>query len=296
MSTYRIKCRIKSWIKSQLESRFKSRVASRISQLLLSVFFLLGLSQAVLAQTPKTVFLEELSWTELQEQIRNGKSTIIVPIGGTEQSGPDIALGKHNVRARLLAEKIAQRLGDALVAPVVAYVPEGGIEPPTAHMRFPGTITIPDEAFDKLLESAARSFKHHGFKDVVFLGDHGGYYTNLNRVAERLNRNWRSTQTRAHVPKEYYRAADTEFAATLKKRGYSDEEIGTHAGLADTSLTLALDPRLVRLEHLRSGVKFERNQGVYGAPQRASAELGQLAVNEIVANTSEAIKKSVLQR
>ena len=70
-----------------------------------------------------------------------------------------MALGKHNVRVRALAEQIARELGNALVAPVIAYVPEGSVDPPTAHMRFPGTITVPDATFEQVLESAARSFK-----------------------------------------------------------------------------------------------------------------------------------------
>src|SRR6201982_2462086 len=106
-------------------------------------FLLLGFQTA---HALDTVFLEELTWTELRDQIRSGKTTIIVPIGGTEQNGPHMALGKHNLRARHLSEKIARALGNALVAPVIAYVPEGTIEPPTAHMRFPGTITVPEEA------------------------------------------------------------------------------------------------------------------------------------------------------
>jgi len=130
-------------------------------------FLLLGLRAAHAADT---VFLEDLTWTELRDQIRSGKTTVIVPIGGTEQNGPHMALGKHNVRVRYLSEKIARALGNALVAPVIAYVPEGALAPPSAHMRFPGTITVPEEAFAKTLEYAARSLKLAGFHDIVFLG------------------------------------------------------------------------------------------------------------------------------
>src|SRR5215468_3278182 len=115
------------------------------------------------AQQASTVFLEELTWTELRDLIAAGKTTIIIPIGGTEQNGPYMALGKHNLRVKALSEKIALALGNALVAPVIAYVPEGTVNPPTAHMRFPGTITVPDETFEKVLEYAARSFRLHGF-------------------------------------------------------------------------------------------------------------------------------------
>jgi creatinine amidohydrolase/Fe(II)-dependent formamide hydrolase-like protein len=248
------------------------------------------------AQTPDTVLLEELTWTELRDQIAAGKTTIILPIGGTEQSGPAMALGKHNLRAKLLSERIARALGNALVAPVIAYVPEGAIDPPTAHMRFPGTITLPDDLFEKTLDYAARSFKLHGFRDIVFLGDHGGYQKDEVAVADRLNREWSKTPVRVHAVIEYYEVTQTDFVQALKQQGYRDEEIGTHAGLADTSLTLALDPSLVRSDLLPSGGKFGRADGVYGDPTRASAALGEIGVALIVERTVKAVAEAVQQR
>jgi creatinine amidohydrolase len=257
---------------------------------------LLVVAPGALAQTPRTVFLEELTWTELQDQIRSGKTTILVPIGGTEQNGPHMALGKHNVRVKALSEKIALALGNALVAPVVAYAPEGSISPPTAHMQFPGTITLPDETFKKVLDYAARSFKLHGFRDIVFLGDHGGYQQDDKAVADQLNREWAATPVRVHAVDEYYRVTQSEYVRALKSRGYRDEEIGTHAGLADTSLMLALDPRLVRMDRLGSGTKLGSADGVQGDPRRSSASLGRLGVDAIVSQTADAIKKAVVRR
>jgi creatinine amidohydrolase len=48
--------------------------------------------------------------------------------------------------------EIAKQLGNALVAPVVAYVPEGEIKPTSGHMRFAGTITLPQDVFVRVLE------------------------------------------------------------------------------------------------------------------------------------------------
>ncbi len=110
-------------------------------------------------------------------------------------------------------------------------------------MRFPGTITVPEATFEQVLESAARSFRLHGFRDIVLLGDHGGYQKSLRAVADRLNREWAATPVRVHAIDEYYRVAETTYAQALRSRGYRDDEIGTHAGLADTSLALAIDPR-----------------------------------------------------
>ena len=257
------------------------------------LFVMIVQTSVTLAHPATSVFLEDLTWTELRDQIKSGKTTIIIPIGGTEQNGPYMALGKHNQRVKLLSEKIALALGNALVAPVIAYVPEGNIDPPTEHMRFPGTITMSDQAFEQMLESAALSFKLHGFRDIVFLGDHGGYQADERLVADRLNQAWAGTNVRAHPLPEYYQSTQNPYAQALEKQGYSAMQIGTHAGLADTSLMLALDPSLVRLSLLQTcSPKPGVADGVYGDPCRASADLGKLGVDIIVKDTVDAIQKA----
>jgi creatinine amidohydrolase/Fe(II)-dependent formamide hydrolase-like protein len=264
-----------------------------------SVIFVaaLMLTQPAFPQTPKTVFVEDLTWTELRAQIQAGRTTVIIPIGGTEQSGPDVALGKHNVRVKVLSQRIAEGLGNALVAPVIAYVPEGSYAPPTSHMRFPGTITVPDDVFEKTLESAANSFKIHGFRNVVFLGDHGSYQNDIKRAVAQLNRTWGGSDSRAFVPAEYYGASSDGYAQILRQHGYRDAEIGTHAGLADTSLLLAVAPQMVRQEQLRNGPKPGLADGVYGGdPRRSSAELGQMGIDAIVSRTIDAVRKDTTTR
>jgi creatinine amidohydrolase len=225
-----------------------------------------------------SLHLEELTWPELRDRVATGTTIAIVPIGGTEQNGVHMALGKHNVRVRLLAERIAKQLGNAIVAPVVAYVPEGSIEPPAAHMRWPGTITVPEGAFEATLESAARSLQRAGLKHVVLLGDHGGYLKSLDRVAARV--------PGVFSPPEYYRASSADHAAALRARGFSEAQIGRHAGLADTSLMLALDPSLVRSERLAKS----QGEGADGDASRADAALGKEAVDRIVSVTVDAIR------
>jgi creatinine amidohydrolase len=219
------------------------------------------------AAPPPSIHLEALTWTEARDAIASGHTIALVPIGGTEQNGPHIALGKHNVRARQLAGRVAERLGSALVAPVIAYVPEGSIEPPSAHMRYTGTITVPADAFEKVLESTARSLLRHGFRHVVFLGDHGGYRRALERVAAKVGG--------VHALPEYYREMD-------------------HGGREDTALTLALAPDLVRKDKVptvRSGT-----DGVQGDPRGATVAEGQEIAEQIIARTVAAIGKAVASR
>ena len=248
---------------------------------------------AATAPGAPSVYLEELTWTELRDRIRTGSTTAIVPVGGTEQSGPHLALGKHNARVKALAGRIATSLGNAIVAPVIAYVPEGGIDPPVAHMRFPGTLTTPEAAFETTLEYAARSFRQHGFRDIVLIGDHGGYQKSLAKVAARLDREWASAPARVHAVEAYYRAAEVDYPAALRRAGHADAEIGSHAGLADTALMLALEPRDVRAQVLHGDAAPGAAEGVHGDPRRATAALGQLGVDLIVARTVEAIRHDV---
>ncbi len=204
---------------------------------------------------------------EVRDAVAAGRTTVLVPIGGTEQNGPHMVLGKHNTRVRVLASRIAAKLPNALVAPVVAYVPEGAIDPPTAHMRFPGTVTIPEEAFEKTLESIARSYQKHGFRTVVLLGDHGGYHRSLERVAKKV--------AGVRVPKEYYR----ELA---------------HAGREDTALTLAVDPALVRAA--RAGDAPSKDSGAAGDARGATAEEGRRLADAIVEKTAAAIMRGPSSR
>jgi creatinine amidohydrolase/Fe(II)-dependent formamide hydrolase-like protein len=253
-----------------------------------------AVTAAAVATDPRTsVMLEDLTSTELRARIGHGATTVLVPIGGVEQSGPYIALGKHNVRAGILARMIAQKLGNTIVAPVVAYVPEGSINPPVGHMRFAGTISIPAAAFDALLEGTAASLRQHGFRDIVFIGDHGGYQKDEVKVADKLNKAWRGDgaagDARVHALLAYYDITQTAFVADLKKRGYSDAEIGLHAGLADASLMLATDPALVRSDAMARGPKPGPQDGVRGDATRASAELGQLGVQHVVDTSVAAI-------
>lgn len=253
---------------------------------------LLAVCPVLHAQTTSP-YIEELTSPELRARIAAGSTTVLVPIGGTEQNGAHMVLGKHNRRAHVLAGQIAQQLGNAVVAPVIAYVPEGAIHPPAAHMRFAGTISIPEPVFEALLEATARSFKQHGFREVVFLGDHGGYQASEQRVAARLNREWASDPAcRVLALMPYYRVTQTDYVDELKRRGHSAAEIGSHAGLGDTALALALDPSLVRADMLASAER----EGVTGDPHQATAELGQLGVQLIVESSVAAIRAATRAR
>lgn len=220
---------------------------------------------------PDSVFLDELTWMEARDAIATGKTTVIIPTGGTEQNGPHMALGKHNYLVKYKAGAIAKQLGNALVAPVLAYVPEGDVDPPTGHMRFTGTITTPQDVFAKVLEYAARSFKQHGFLDVALIGDSGGNQAGQQLVAETLNKEWAATNVRVHHVTAYYPGRGDDWVVS---QGVSAADVGTHAGTHDTSSLMYLNPSMLRFDRMGPG-KSGDGQGHIGNPGRATALFGQ---------------------
>jgi len=218
--------------------------------------------------------LEDLTWVEIRARLRGGATAVIVPTGGTEQNGPHMVLGKHNFIIRHTSTQIARTLGGTLVAPVIAYVPEGRIDPPSGHMRFSGTISIAEPVFEALLDATARSLRAHGFRTIFFLGDSGGNQRAQAKVAQRLSSRWRDEGIRVVHVGEYY-AANGQ-TAWLRAAGETPQAIGGHAGIRDTSELMAVHPRGIRTELLRPGAMPRlKRPGHDGDPSRASAARGR---------------------
>ncbi len=228
-----------------------------------------------LAQTPDTMFLEELTWTEVRDAIAAGTTTVIIPTAGTEQNGPHMVLGKHKFIVNHAVDLIARRLGNALVAPVITYVPEGNLNPPSGHMRYAGTITLPNEVFVQVVEHATRSLAVHGFTDIVLIGDSGGNQGGMEEVAAGLNREWANTQVRVHFVGDYY--SNNGVREWLESQGETGDTIGGHAGISDTSQLIHVAPEHIRDERRAPLGGFD-GSGVSGDPTRASAERGQRGI------------------
>ena len=249
-------------------------------RLLMSAAFALDL--AGVAARAQEVETERMTWVEIRDAVASGKTTIIIPTGGTEQNGPHMVTGKHNFVVHETARRIAVKLGNALVAPVLAYVPEGDVGKAEGHMAFPGSISIAPDVFAQVIEGAAHSFAIHSFRLIVFLGDSGPNQEPQQRVAAELSRRWAADGVRVINADDYY--AKNGGLEWLLSEGETEAVIGTHAAVRDTSELLAVDPAGVRNDR-----RAADKDGVVGDPRRATAERGarlldmkiDAAVNEI---------------
>lgn len=229
------------------------------------------------------VEIERMTWLEVRDRVAHGSTTIIIPTGGTEQNGPHMAIGKHNFVVAATARQIAETLGDALVAPVQPYVPEGDPAKRQGNMAFPGTVSLPDPVFEGVLKAAADSFREHGFKTIVFLGDHGQSIGPQGKVAQELSRAWAGQGVRVINAVRYYAQSGGDL--WLMRQAETEATIGDHAGIRDTSELMAVSPASVDLA--KAGANRD---GASGDARRASAERGQALIALKVKAAVEEIK------
>jgi creatinine amidohydrolase len=237
-----------------------------------------------------SVFLEELTWMEVRDALKAGKTTIIIATGGMEQNGPYLAAGKHNYILKATTEAIARKLGNALVAPIVAFVPEGDIDPPTSHMKYPTTISLTEETYAALLTDICASFKTHGFKDIVLIGDSGGNQTGMKNVAEKLNAKWAGGATRVHFIPEYYNYAT--LGKWLQTQGLNQVDEGLHDDFAITAQMMLVDPTTVRAKQRQAAGYFTIN-GVNLDPIEKTQQWGKRIVDYRADATVKALQKSM---
>lgn len=237
-----------------------------------------------------TVFLEELTWLEVRDALRAGKTTAIVATGGIEMNGPYLALGKHNYILRATTEAIARKLGHALVAPIVPFVPEGTIEPPSGHMRYPGSISVQADTFARLLTDIVASLRTGGFRDIVLIGDSGGNQAGMKQVAADLNAKWAGGPVRVHYIAEYYDYPG--LTKWLETQGIHEVDEGHHDDYGITAQMMVVDPGLVRAPERMAAGRFSIN-GVPLAPVEKTVEMGRRAVDWRATVAVEAIRKAM---
>jgi creatinine amidohydrolase len=244
---------------------------------------------------PDTVWMEDMTWMDVRDAVKSGKTTVIVSTGGIEPNGPWLALGKHNFVLRANCDAIARKLGNALCAPIVPFVPEGSIDPPSGHMVTVGTVSLDESTFEALLTDIARSYKAHGFENVVFIGDSGGNQTGMKNVADRLNAQWNARPAVVHIP-EYY--AYNTVAKLLVDLGVTKEGAKTDSLHDDPGIALNMfmtDPRSIRWEQRVKAGKATID-GVSLADKQKNLEIGRTIVEMRATNTVAAIRKALADR
>jgi creatinine amidohydrolase len=238
-----------------------------------------------------SVWLAELTWLEVRDAQRAGKTTILVVTGGVEQNGPYLATGKHQYINHVTCEAVARKLGNALCAPIVPFVPQGDIDPPSGMMLYPGSIGVTESTYQALLTDLANSFRVTGFEHVILMGDSGGNQRGMKEVASALSAKWTGSKSRIHYIPEYYNwGPATEFAE--KSLGWKQSNDGNHDDAVSSALMMTADPNSVRIKQRIAKGKATIN-GISLTPIDKVIAGGKQITNWRADQTVAAIKKAV---
>ena len=255
-----------------------------------------------LPSTTNLVELEMMTWPEVKRAIHElGKTTAIVYNGGTETRGPQNVNGGHTLMARATAKAIAEKLGNAIAAPVLAYSTNN------ASADLPGTIGLSAAVFKQMNTEIAEQLIKQGFKNVMLMGDHGGGQAQLGEVANELDAKYSPEGIHVYFISDAYAKAQADFEKWLADHGYP---CAGHAGIPDTSemMYLGLDKAWVRKELIATAVgnytqckdmpvdsvaaaRPRVNNGISGDARRSTVELGKMAFDYKVDYAVKQIKE-----
>jgi len=234
-----------------------------------------------------TVFMEDMTWLEIKNAMKAGKTTVIVPAGGLEASGPFLVLDKHQRMLHGSTDMIARKLGNALIAPVIRYVPADDGN----RGNYLGDFNISLAAYKSTLSDICAALRNGGFREIILIGDHQGAQRGLKEVAEELSQKWTAGSTRVHYIPEYYdRTAVGEYVRT--KLGITETRGGFGDNYYNTSVLLAVSPESARLQERVEAHQLTVN-GVNIEPIQKTIENGKVILQMQTDQTVKAIQKAI---
>lgn len=243
------------------------------------------------------VKLEQMTWPEVQARIEAGARTAIVVSGSIEQHGPHLPLVTDTAIGDAVGERVAQLLGDALMAPVLRPACSDH------HMAFAGSFTVPEPVFAAMLEAYCRSLAHHGFERIVLLSSHGGNFAPIQRCAPTIQAALPGVRI---LPVVDLMATVEAMNRPLVEAGLTYAQAGLHAGAAEAAIMYALLPEHCHPELAEEGYMGEFSDdmfargfrsfapnGILGDARPARAEWGLAAVESLAVALVAEIKKAL---
>jgi creatinine amidohydrolase len=241
-----------------------------------------------------SVWTEELTWMEVRDAIKAGKTTALILTGGVESNGPHLATGKHNFILKVMGEAIARKLGNALVAPIVTLEPGR----PDGERVAPGSVFLSQATYRAVLTDMAMSLKGMGFTNVILMGDSGGNQGPMKEVAATLDEKFKAAGTRFIFIPEYYDYASVQ--KMLQSSGIPEKiEIGAsqgsdqiHEEYGIDALMALYDPKTIRIDERTKANRATIN-GVSLLPMSKTLEMGKKIVELRAKLTVDAINKAM---
>jgi creatinine amidohydrolase len=248
------------------------------------------------------IWIERMTWLDIKEAMAAGKRRVLLVVGAMEQHGPHLPIGTDTFLGHALAERVARKLGDTLIAPVITIGYSVG------HMPFPGTVTLSEDTLKRVIKESCESLAHHGFEEIVLLASHGGNYRAIQEVLPSLQEELAPVQVLASTDTESWLK---HIQRMCRELDLDPARVGVHAAQGETSQMLAHQPELVHMDRAVEGFMGDASirwrsrvpppmdtmspTGILGDARGATAELGEAFLESKAESLAEQIRQGRIE-
>lgn len=193
------------------------------------------------------MLLHQQTWNDVERYLQRSTG-IIVPIGSTEQHGPNGLIGTDAICAEVLARGVGEA-ADVLVAPTVA------VGMAQHHLAFPGSMTLRPTTLIAVVRDCVASLVRHGFTRVYFINGHGGNVATVTAAFSEIyaEASLQPAGNRPAVKCKLRNWWESGAVKALSKELFGDAE-GSHATPSEVSLTWYAYPEAERRMVMDPGV------------------------------------------
>ncbi len=182
--------------------------------------------------------LQTATWPEVEAYLEHSKG-IIVPIGSTEQHGPNGMVGTDAICPETIAFGVAEAI-EVLIAPTLSFGQAHH------HLGFPGTIALRPSTLLAVIVDVVRSLYRQGFRHVYFINGHGGNIATINTAFQEIYAQStfaeRDLSELRLILRSWYMA---ESVGEISRELFGNQE-GSHATPSEVSLTFYAYPDQVK--------------------------------------------------
>ena len=217
------------------------------------------------------------TWQEVERYLQDSKA-IIIPIGSTEQHGPNGLIGTDALCPEALALELGEQTG-ALIAPTIS------VGMAQHHLAFPGSITLRPSTLIQVIFDTVNSLAQHGFERFFFLNGHGGNIATVNAAFSEIY-----AQASLGVKPEAYSNVRCQLknwweaagVMALSRELFGDAD-GSHATCGEVSLTQYAYPHSIKSAEMHPPIA--PNGPIYDAQDyRRRFPDGRIGSNPSLAN------------
>lgn len=247
--------------------------------------------------------LSRMTHDQVAATLAQNISTVLVPLGATEQHGYHLPLSMDTLEVEQVARQTAEKL-DCFLAPTLPY----GMS--LNHMDFKGTMSLTPTTLARFVQELITSLAHHGFKHIIIINGHGGNTAPI-MVGAR--------EAKEHCPgvliavSDYWNAVSQTYRELLAEHDDSLtlREFSGHGSVMEIAMGLYLIPELVKLDRivLADATQAVRNEtgsvtvvadmkdytasGSFGTARGADAAAGARILETVAENLSRDIRATI---